>query len=120
MTNTSKQLADKIVEAIQEKKGSRISVIDLDSIEGAICRYFIVCQGNSPMQVEAIADSVSDMVREDLGEKPVKVIGLENAVWVAMDYTDVMVHVFVPEMRDYYSIETLWSDAEITEIADLD
>ena len=47
-------------------------------------------------------------------------VGLENAVWVAMDYIDVMVHVFVPDMREYYSIETLWNDAKITEIPDID
>lgn len=118
--DSSKQLVDKIVEAIQDKKGSRIVVADLDGIDGAICRYFVVCQGNSPMQVEAITDSVADKAREDLGEKPTHVVGLENAVWVAMDYVDVMVHIFVPEMREYYSIETLWEDAKITEIPDLD
>ena len=118
--DSSKQLVDKIVEAIQDKKGSRIVVADLDGIDGAICRYFVVCQGNSPMQVEAITDSVADKAREDLGEKPTHVVGLENAVWVALDYVDVMVHIFVPEMREYYSIETLWEDAKITEIPDLE
>lgn len=118
--DSSKQLVDKIVEAIQDKKGRRIVVADLDGIDGAICRYFVVCQGNSPMQVEAITDSVADKAREDLGEKPTHVVGLENAVWVAMDYVDVMVHIFVPEMREYYSIETLWEDAKITEIPDLE
>ena len=59
-------------------------------------------------------------MREELGEKPTHVVGLENAVWVAMDYIDVMVHVFVPDMREYYSIETLWNDAKITEIPDID
>ena len=118
--DSSKQLVDKIVDAIQDKKGSRIVVADLDGIDGAICRYFVVCQGNSPMQVEAITDSVADKAREDLGEKPTHVVGLENAVWVAMDYVDVMVHIFVPEMREYYSIETLWEDAKITEIPDLE
>lgn len=118
--DSSKQLVDKIVEAIQDKKGSRIVVADLDGIDGAICRYFVVCQGNSPMQVEAITDSVADKAREDLGEKPTHVVGLGNAVWVAMDYVDVMVHIFVPEMREYYSIETLWEDAKIIEIPDLE
>ena len=117
---TNNELVNKIVEAIQEKKGSRIVVVDLDKIDGAVCRYFVICQGNSPMQVEAIADSVGDMVREELGEKPTHVVGLENAVWVAMGYIDVMVHVFVPDMREYYSIETLWNDAKITEIPDID
>ena len=89
-------------------------------IDGTICRYFVICQGNSPMQVEAITESVSDVVREKLSEKPIRVVGLENAVWVAMDYVDVMVHVFVPDMRDYYNLENLWQDAKLTKVADLD
>ena len=93
---------------------------DLEGIEGTICRYFVVCQGNTPTQVEAIAESVGDMVREKLGEKPVRVVGLENALWVAMDFTDVLVHVFVPDMRQYYDLEHLWADATLSRIADPD
>ena len=118
--DTSKKLADKIVEAIQDKKGNRIVVADLDGIDGAICRYFVICQGNSPMQVDAITDSIADKVREELGEKPVRIVGRENAIWVAMDYVDVMVHIFVPDTREFYNIENLWEDAKITEIPDLD
>ena len=91
---------------------------DLSKIDGTICRYFVICQGNSPMQVEAITESVSDTVREKLSEKPLRVVGLENAVWVAMDYVDVMVHVFVPDMREYYNLENLWQDAKLTKIED--
>ena len=79
-------------------------------------RCFIVCTGQSPTQVQAIADSVSETVRMEAGEKPVKVVGEDNAVWVAMDYTDVMVHVFVPDTREYYDIEHLWEDAPKTVI----
>ena len=93
---------------------------DLEGIEGTICRCFVVCQGNTPTQVEAIADSVSDQVREHLGEKPARVVGRENALWVAMDYGDVLVHVFVPDMREYYDLEHLWADARLESIADMD
>ena len=116
----TRKLVDTIVKGIQEKKGSGIVVADLDGIDGTICRYFVVCQGNTPTQVEAIAESVGDVVREELREKPVRVVGLENALWVAMDYTDVLVHVFVPDMRAYYNLENLWADAKLERIADLD
>ena len=116
----TRQLLDSIVKGIQEKKGSQIVVADLDGIDGTICRYFVVCQGNSPTQVEAITESVGDTVRQELKEKPVRVVGLENALWVAMDYTDVLVHVFVPDMREYYDLEHLWEDARLTRVPDLD
>ncbi len=115
-----KKLVETIIEGIQEKKGSDIVVADLSGIDGTICRYFVICQGNSPMQVEAIAESVGDYCREKEGEKPVHVVGLENAQWVAMDFVDVMVHVFVPDMRAYYDLENLWKDAQLTEIPNLD
>ena len=89
-------------------------------IDGAICRYFVICQGNSPSQVEAITESVGEMARLELGEKPSMVAGLENAQWVAMDYGDVMVHIFVPDTRVYYDLEHLWDDADLTHIEDID
>ena len=113
-------LVGTIIKGIQEKKGSRIVVADLTGIEGTICNTFVVCQGNSPTQVEAIADSIGEMAREKLHEKPAHVVGLGNAQWVAMDYGDVMVHVFLPEVRDYYDLENLWEDAKLDAIPDLD
>ena len=113
-------LVETITKGIQEKKGQRIVVADLSSIEGAICRYFVICQGNSPSQVEAITESVGEMARKELGEKPSMVAGLENAQWVAMDYGDVMVHIFVPDTRAYYDLEHLWDDAGLTHIEDID
>ena len=114
------QLLDTIVKGIQEKKGQDITIIDLRGIDGAIAQYFVICQGNTPTQVEAITDSIADMAREELREKPAHVVGLELAHWVTMDYTDVMVHIFVPDMRSYYNIENLWQDAKLTEIPNLD
>ena len=109
-----------IIKGIQEKKGSGIVVADLSAIDGTICRSFVICQGNSPAQVEAIAESVGDMAREQLKEKPAHVVGLENAQWVAMDYTDVLVHIFLPDVRTYYDLEHLWEDAKLTYIPNLD
>ena len=114
------KLVKAITKGIQEKKGSNIVVADLTGIDGTICHYFVICQGNSPSQVEAITESVSDFARKDVGEKPVRVVGLDNALWVAMDYSDVLVHVFVPDMREYYDLEHLWEDARLTYIPDLD
>ena len=116
----TKQLVKTITEGIQEKKGSDIVVADLSKIEGTICKYFIICQGNSPTQVEAIAESIGDFARERLKEKPTHVVGLENAQWVAMDYTDVLVHIFLPDVRAYYDLEHLWEDARLTHIPNLD
>ena len=114
------KLVSTIIKGIQEKKGQDITVIDLRGIDGAIAQYFVVCQGNTPTQVEAITDSVEETARIDMGEKPVRTVGLELAHWVAMDYTDVMVNIFVPDMRSYYNIENLWQDAPQTEVPNLD
>ena len=113
------ELVETIIKGIQEKKGQHIVVADLQNIEGTITNYFVICQGNSPSQVEAITESIGDMAREQLGEKPSQVAGLENAQWVAMDYADVMVHIFLPDVRAYYDLEHLWDDAKLTEIEDL-
>jgi len=89
-------------------------------MDGAIAKYFFICQGNSPTQIEAIAGSISDTVREDLKEKPINVAGLGNNQWVAIDYSDVLVHIFMPETREYYNLENLWEDAKLTNIPNLD
>lgn len=115
-----KNLIQAITEGIQEKKGKKIVVADMSHIVGAICQHFVICQGSSPIQVEAIADSIAECTRKEAGEKPVKVIGQGNAQWIAMDYTDVMVHIFLPDVREYYDLEHLWDDATLTQIPDID
>ena len=91
----------------------------MGGIEGAIARYFVICQGNSPSQVEAIAESVGDTVRTVIGEKPINIVGLGLSQWVAIDYADVLVHIFVPETRSYYDLENLWDDAKLTRLPDI-
>lgn len=118
--NTNEILIEAIIKGIQEKKGSAISVIDLSNTEGAICSSIVVCQGNSPTQVEAISDSIWDVARIDAGEKPLRTVGLENCQWVAMDYGDVMVHVFLPDTRSFYDLDHMWADAPTRHVEDPD
>lgn len=109
-----------IIDAIQGKKGTGISVLDLSAIEGASAPTFIICSGKTPTQVSAIADSIEETVKEKAKERPVNIHGNRNAQWIIIDYGYVMVHVFVPDIREYYNLEGLWSDADITRIADID
>lgn len=115
---TAADIVKVVTAGIQEKKGRRIVVADLRGIKDSICNYFVICQGGSANQVEAIAGSVSDMMRDKLGEKAIGVSGLENGYWIAMDYGDVMVHVLQPQAREFYDLEHLWADARLKEIAD--
>lgn len=119
MNETSK-LIQEITEGIQDKKGKNIVVADLTQIEDTICKFFIVCQGNSPSQVLAIVDSIRERARVGAKSKPLSIDGMRNASWVAMDYADVLVHVFLPEARAHYDLEHLWADALLTQIPDLD
>ena len=118
--NETEDLVKRIAEGIQEKKGKDIVIADLRETDNSVCKYFVICEGNTPTQVAAIADSVNDYVRIHAGVKPTVVEGLRNARWVAMDYSDVLVHIFVPEDRDFYNLENLWADARLTEIPNLD
>lgn len=118
--NDTKVLIEKITEGIQEKKGKNIVIADLTHIDDTICKYFVICQGNSPSQVGAIVDSIKEMTRKGADSKPSAVDGQRNAEWVAMDYSDVLVHVFLPEVRSFYNIEHLWADAKLTTIPDID
>ncbi|CCY16476.1 iojap-like protein [Prevotella sp. CAG:755] len=113
-------LVQAIIEGIQEKKGSHIVIADLTSIPTAPCQHFIICQGNSPQQVEAITRAVEESARTKAHEKPAAVVGRTNAQWVAMDYGTDLVHIFLPDVRDYYDLEHLWEDAEITAVPDVE
>jgi ribosome-associated protein len=117
--NETKILVDTIVDALQEKKGKKIITMDLSKLEGSICQYFIICQGNTPTQVSALSDSVWDLVYERLHEKPMGAVGMREAQWIAMDYGTVMLHIFIPIIREYYNLENLWADANVTEIPDI-
>lgn len=116
----AKEVIQQIVEGIQDKKGKGIVVVDMLKLGNSICDYFVICQGNSPTQVSAITDSIEDTVRINCKKKPYSIDGLRNSQWVAMDYGDILVHIFLPDVRKFYDIEHLWADATLTEIPDLD
>ncbi|MEG1553963.1 MAG: ribosome silencing factor [Rikenellaceae bacterium] len=102
-----------IIKAIDEKKGEDIVEIDFSGLDGTICDAFIICSANSYTQVEAISQEIDRLMREEHNEKPIRVEGRENSLWIIVDYGDVMVHIFEKETRDFYALEKLWSDAKI-------
>lgn len=116
----TKALVDTIVAGLQEKKGKNIETVDLTQLPGAICQYMIICEGNTPTQVSALSDSVWEFARRDANEKPLSVDGNQSAVWIGMDYGTVLVHIFLPEQREYYNLDNLWADAPLTRIPDID
>lgn len=119
MTETT-ILINNIVKASQEKKAKDIVIVNLSEFPGAICQSFIVCQGNTPTQVEAIANEIIETTKKNIKERPLSVDGLRESRWVGIDYGTVIVHVFIPELREFYDIEHLWEDAPIEIIPNLD
>jgi ribosome-associated protein len=110
------QLITGIIKGIEEVKGNDITILDLREIDNTVCDYFIICNGTSNTQVNAIVGSVQKMVSKELKDKPWHVEGAENAEWVLMDYVNVVVHVFQKHIREFYDIEGLWGDAKVTSI----
>ncbi len=103
----SKQLVDAIVSSMDNKKGFEITYIDFSNAPNTIARYFVICHGNTKVQVEAIADAVEEIVRKKLDDKPWHKEGFENAEWILLDYADVVVHIFQENARQFYNLEVI-------------
>lgn len=110
------QLIATIISGIEDVKGKEINILDLRAIENTVCDYFIICEGTSNTQVNAIVNSIQKKVSKELKDKPWHVEGEDNAEWILMDYVNVVVHVFQKHIREYYDIESLWGDAKTTVI----
>ncbi len=110
------QLVTQIIKGIEEVKGQDIQILDLREIENTVCDYFIICNGTSNTQVNAIVNSIQKTVSKALKEKPWHVEGSNNAEWVLMDFVNVVVHVFQKHIREFYDIEGLWGDAKTVTI----
>ena len=111
-----KSLVDVIVKGMQEKKAENVTVVDLRNIDNAVCDFFVISNANSNTQVNAIADSVQKETLETLGDKAWQKEGSETAEWILMDYVNVVAHIFQTPIREFYGLEDLWGDAEITKI----
>lgn len=111
-------LLNSVIKGIFEKKGQNVLKIDLRKLENRITDFFIICHASSGTQVSAICDSIDDTVRKESGEKPLHIEGLENCFWVLLDYGNVIIHVFLEEYRNFYSLESLWADAAIEVMED--
>lgn len=105
-----------ILQGIEDVKGQDIMLLDLRDIDNTVCDYFIICNGTSNTQVNAIVGSIQKTVSKAIKDKPWHIEGENNAEWVLMDYVNVVVHVFQKHIREFYDIEGLWGDAKFTEI----
>jgi ribosome-associated protein len=112
----AKQLAETIKKAILEKKGENVVLLDLKKIQAAVCDYFVICHGNSNIQVAAIAQEIEKEVKQKHQENVYHKEGYENAQWILLDYANVVVHVFQEETRTYYGLERLWADAAVEKV----
>lgn len=109
-------LIAQIIAGIEDVKGNDITIMDLREIENTVTSYFIICNGSSNTQVNAIVNAVQRKVSKELQENPWHVEGASQAEWVLMDYVNVVVHVFQKHVRDFYDLEGLWGDAKTTVI----
>lgn len=107
---------DYAVLGVQEKKGKQIVKLDLRNTSNSVTNHFVICHGTSKTHIEAIADSVIDIVKTNTGENPKHKEGYANAEWILIDYFDVVIHIFQEATRRFYKLEDLWADAEIQHI----
>jgi len=114
----SEKLSEAIVQGMQEKKGFDIVVLDLRKVKNAVADFFVICSGNSDKQLDAISESIDEFVFKKIKENPWHSEGKNNKEWMLLDYINVVAHVFKKEKRNFYALEKLWGDAEITRIED--
>ena len=109
----AREMAKIAIAAMEEKKAEDIRVIDIEEVS-SIADFFIIANGNNPSQVHAIADFVEEKLGR-AGVSPKQVEGYRNANWVLMDYGDVIVNIFNPELRERYNLEKVWGDCTFIE-----
>ncbi len=111
-------LLDSIVAGMQDKKAKNITIINLSELENRVCDYFVICDADSNTHVSAIADSVEEVVMKKNSEKPYHTEGHQNSEWILIDYVNIVAHIFLRETREFYNIEALWADGEVTRVKD--
>ena len=111
----SKKLALEIGELALQKKANRVKILDVHKIT-SMTDFFVICSGGSDTQVKAITDHIVDEIAEV--ERPFNREGYDTREWILLDYINVVVHIFHEASRDFYDLERLWIDAEITELTE--
>ena len=104
------QLAEVAVSLAADRKALDIVQLDLRGMIG-YTDYFVICTGRTDRQAKAIHDAIHQGLKDEHGVLPRRVEGVTQARWILMDYLDVIVHVFTPEMREHYRLEQLWGEA---------
>lgn len=110
------ELCRLVVHGMLEKKAANIVVMDLRKVKNSITDFFVICSGNTDTQIDAIATSVDEEVFKASKLNPWHQEGKQNKEWILLDYIDVVVHVFRKDRRKFYDLESLWGDAELTQI----
>jgi ribosome-associated protein len=113
------QINELIVDSIQDIKGRNILQLDLRGLNGAPADFFIVCEGDSSVQLSAIAGNIYKRMKNEANTLPLSFEGRDRSKWVLVDYFNTVVHVFHPELREFYDLEGLWNDAKITSFEDV-
>ncbi len=113
----SKELAKLAVQALEDKKGEEIRVIDISEVS-VVADYFIIASGTNRSQVQALCDNVTEVLGR-AGVHTKQVEGYETANWILLDFVDVIVHVFDQENRLFYDLERIWRDGKLVDTANL-
>ena len=107
----SMEKAQLAVNVIVDKKGFDIQMLDVAAIT-SIAEKFVICQAKNRSQSQAIADEIMDKLKAE-NEQPLRVEGYQGGGWILLDFNSVVVHVFQPSSREFYSLERLWADGEM-------
>lgn len=112
---TPKEMALVIVKALDDKKGGDIKVLETEKLT-TLADYFVICTATSTTQVKALADACEKAMKE-AGEEPHHIEGHRGGVWVLLDFSSVVTHIFMDEARKFYDLERLWRDAAQVDIS---
>jgi ribosome-associated protein len=107
------------LEAVENKKAEDVALLQLPSESSTFTDYFLICSGQNPRQVQAIADEVDERLSKRLGVEPNNREGYQTGEWILLDYVDFVVHIFNAQRRAYYDLERLWKSAHRLTAAEL-
>lgn len=107
----SGRLVWSIAEAADDRKAEDIVILKVDQVS-YLADFFVMATGFSRTQVRAIADSIEDKLQKEYGRLPLRMEGQSEGTWILQDYGEVIVHVFLPQEREFYKLEAFWGHAE--------